>query len=109
MEFRRDKGGHERFGVPRLRGPDRLKPGHRTIIRGPAFTWLRRAGENEPSSLHFSAPRDENEDDYTLALRTSSAICFTTPRAACSTSGVSVVPKLKSRPRMLNRTAFGSR
>ena len=52
----------------------------------------------------FAVFEDEDEDDYKLKLplRTSS-------RAACSTSGVSVVPKLKSRPRMLNRTAFGER
>ena len=54
---------------------------------------------------------DEDEDDYKLKLplRTSSAICFTTARAACSTSGEREAPKLKSRPRMLNRTAFGER
>jgi hypothetical protein len=27
----------------------------------PAFAWLRRAGENEPSSLYFTAPRNEED------------------------------------------------
>jgi hypothetical protein len=59
----------------------------------------------------FAVFEDEDEDDYKLKLplRTSSAICFTTSRAACSTSGEREAPKLKSRPRMLNRTAFGER